>query len=211
MNMNATLQAMERKEFRRSELRKLRKEGHIPAVVYGSQSENKPIYLNESDLLRTIKDVGRNGVISLDVDGQKKNVILTDYQSDPLKKVLTHIDFLAVDMSKEVTATVRLVLTGDAAGVKDGGVMQQSLHEISVTATPNNIPSSIDVDVTHLQVGDTITVKDISGNQSYHIDHDEDQVIASILPPRQEKEISTGETQSEASPENLEGRETSAE
>lgn len=211
MNMNATLQAMERKEFRRSELRKLRKEGHIPAVVYGSQSENKPIYLNESDLLRTIKDVGRNGVISLDVDGQKKNVILTDYQSDPLKKVLTHIDFLAVDMSKEVTATVRLVLTGDAAGVKDGGVMQQSLHEISVTATPNNIPSSIDVDVTHLQVGDTITVKDISGKQSYHIDHDEDQVIASILPPRQEKEISTGETQSEASPENLEGRETSAE
>lgn len=211
MNMNGTLQAMERKEFRRSELRKLRKQGHIPAVVYGSQSENKPIYLNESDLLRTIKDVGRNGVISLDVDGQKKNVILTDYQSDPLKKVLTHIDFLAVDMSKEVTATVRLVLTGDAAGVKDGGVMQQSLHEISVTATPNNIPSSIDVDVTHLQVGDTITVKDIRGNQTYHIDHDEDQVIASILPPRQEKEISTGETQSEASPENLEGRETSAE
>ncbi|MBB6447473.1 50S ribosomal protein L25/general stress protein Ctc [Bacillus benzoevorans] len=209
--MNAVLQAKERKEFRRSELKKLRKEGQIPAVVYGSESENKSIYLNESDLLRTIKDIGRNGVISLDVEGQKKNVILTDYQSDPLKKVLTHIDFLAVDLSKEVTAAVRLVLTGDAAGVKDGGVMQQSLHEISVTATPNNIPSSIEVDVTGLQVAETMTVKDIRGAQSYHIDHDEDEVICSILPPRQEKEISTGETQSEASPENLEGRETGGE
>lgn len=208
MNMNAVLQAKERKEFRRSELKKLRKEGQIPGVVYGSKSANKAIYLNESDLLRTIKDIGRNGVISLDVNGQKENVILTDYQSDPLKKVLTHIDFLAVDMSKEVTAQVRLVLTGEAAGVKDGGVLQESLHEISVTATPNNIPSSIEVDVTNLQVAETITIKDISGNQSYHIDHDEDEVIASILPPRQEKEISTGEKQSEAPPENLEGRET---
>nr|WP_295970513.1 50S ribosomal protein L25/general stress protein Ctc [uncultured Bacillus sp.] len=206
--MNAVLQAKERKEFRRSELRKLRKEGHIPAVVYGSQSENKPIYLNESDLLKTIKDVGRNGVISLDVEGQKRNVILTDYQADPLKRELVHIDFLAVDLSKEVNATVRVVLTGEAAGVKDGGVMQQSLHEMLITATPNNIPSSIEVDVTHLQVAETITVKDISGNQPYHIDHDEDEVICSILPPRQEVEISTGETQSKASPENLEGRET---
>ena len=167
MNMNAVLQAKERKEFRRSELRKLRKEGQIPGIVYGSQSNNTPIYLSESELLKIIKDVGRNGVISLDVNGQKENVILTDYQSDPLKKELMHIDFLAVDMSKEVTATVRLVLTGTAAGVKDGGVMQQSLHEVSVKTTPDLIPSSIDVDVTNLQVAETITIKDIGGNQSY--------------------------------------------
>ena len=74
--------------------------------------------MSESELLKTIKDVGRNGVISLDVNGQKENVILTDYQSDPLKKELMHIDFLAVDMSKEVTATVRLVLTGDSCWCK---------------------------------------------------------------------------------------------
>ena len=110
--------------------------------------ESKPIYLSETDLLKTIKNVGRNGVISLDVDGQKQNVILTDYQSDPIKKGIVHVDFLAVDMSKEINANVRVVLAGDAAGVKDGGVMQQSLHEVSITATPNNIPPSIDVDVT---------------------------------------------------------------
>lgn len=206
--MNAVLQAKERKEFRRSELKKLRKEGQIPGIVYGSQSDNKPIYLSESELLKTIKDIGRNGVISLDVNGQKENVILTDYQSDPLRKELMHIDFLAVDMSKEVTATVRLVLTGTAAGVKDGGVMQQSLHEVSVKTTPDLIPSSIDIDVTNLQVAETITIKDIGENQSYRIEHNEDEVICSILPPRQETEISTGETQSEAPPENIEGRET---
>lgn len=206
--MNAVLQAQERKEFRRSELRKLRKEGKIPGVVYGSQSDNKPIYLSESELLRTIKDVGRNGIISLDVNGKKENVILTDYQADPLKKEIVHIDFLAVDMTKEVTANVRLVLTGTAAGVKDGGVLQQSLHEVSVTAKPDQIPSSIEVDVTHLQVSDVLTVKDISGQSAYQINHAEDEVVCSILPPKQEKEISTGEKQSEAPPENIEGRET---
>ena len=80
MNMNTVLQAKERKEFRRSELKKLRKEGQIPGIVYGAKSDNKPIYLSESELFKTIKVVGRNGVISLDVDGQKENVILTDYQ-----------------------------------------------------------------------------------------------------------------------------------
>ena len=207
--MSTVLQAKARNELQKSALTRLRNEGKVPAVVYGSKSESKPIYLNEIDLLKTIKNVGRNGVISLDVDGQKQNVVLTDYQSDPIKRGIVHVDFLAVDMSKEIKANVTLVLTGDAAGVKDGGVMQQSLHEVSITATPDQIPSSIDVDVTNLQVGETITLADIKAG-NYHFNHEEDVVIASILPPRQEEEISTGETQSESPQANLEGRETNA-
>ena len=209
MTMNAVLKAKERKEFRHSTLTQLRNEGNIPAVVYGAQAQTISIYLSEADLLKTIKDVGRNAVISLDVEGQKQNVILTDYQSDPLKKGIVHVDFLAVDMSQEINATVRVVLNGEAAGVKDGGVLQQSIHEISVTATPNNIPQTLDVNVTNLQVGETVTIADINADK-YKVNHEQDEVIASILPPRQEEEISTGETQSEASQDNLEGRETNA-
>ena len=102
----------------------------------------------KSDLLKTIKDVGRNGVISLDVNGNTQNVIVTDYQVDPLKNGFIHVDFLAVDMSKEITANVNVNLVGDAAGVKDGGVMQQSLFEVSIAAKPADIPPSIDIDVT---------------------------------------------------------------
>lgn len=206
--MSTVLQAMERKDKHRGALTKLRKEGNIPAVVYGPQKTNRSIFLSEADLMKTIKDVGRNGVISLDVNGTKENVILTDYQVDPLKNGFVHVDFLSVDMSKEITANVRLNLVGDAAGVKDGGVMQQSLFEISVNAKPADLPDAIDVDVTHLQVNETISVADIKG--AFTINHDEDEVVASILPPRQEEEISSGEKQGAGTPENEEGRETKA-
>ena len=203
--MSTVLQATERTDKRRGTLTKIRKEGNVPAIVYGAKKENTSIYLREMDLLKTIKDVGRNGVISLDVNGNTQNVIVTDYQVDPLKNGFIHVDFLAVDMSKEVTANVNVNLVGDAAGVKDGGVMQQSLFEVSIAAKPGDIPPSIDIDVTNLQVADTITVADIKELGNFTVNHEEDEVIASILPPRQEEVIDSGEKQGEAPPENGEG------
>ena len=203
--MSTVLQATERTDKRRGTLTKIRKEGNVPAIVYGAKKENTSIYLREIDLLKTIKDVGRNGVISLDVNGNTQNVIVTDYQVDPLKNGFIHVDFLAVDMSKEVTANVNVNLVGNAAGVKDGGVMQQSLFEVSIAAKPGDIPPSIDIDVTSLQVADTITVADIKELGNFTVNHEEDEVIASILPPRQEEVIDSGEKQGEAPPENGEG------
>lgn len=203
--MSTVLQATERTDKRRGTLTKIRKEGNVPAIVYGAKKENTSIYLREIDLLKTIKDVGRNGVISLDVNGNTQNVIVTDYQVDPLKNGFIHVDFLAVDMSKEVTANVNVNLVGNAAGVKDGGVMQQSLFEVSIAAKPGDIPPSIDIDVTNLQVADTITVADIKELGNFAVNHEEDEVIASILPPRQEEVIDSGEKQGEAPPENGEG------
>jgi large subunit ribosomal protein L25 len=203
--MSTVLQATERTDKRRGTLTRIRKEGNVPAIVYGAKKENTSIYLREVDLLKTIKDVGRNGVISLDVNGNTQNVIVTDYQVDPLKNGFIHVDFLAVDMSKEVTANVNVNLVGDAAGVKDGGVMQQSLFEVSIAAKPGDIPPSIDIDVTNLQVADTITVADIKELGNFTVNHEEDEVIASILPPRQEEVIDSGEKQGEAPPENGEG------
>ena len=203
--MSTVLQATERTDKRRGTLTKIRKEGNVPAIVYGAKKENTSIYLSEAQLLKTIRDVGRNGVISLDVNGNTQNVIVTDYQVDPLKNGFIHVDFLAVDMSKEVTANVNVTLIGDAAGVKDGGVMQQSLFELSIAAKPADIPPSIDIDVTNLQVADTITVADIKELGNFIVNHEEDEVIASILPPRQEEVIDSGEKQGEAPPENGEG------
>jgi large subunit ribosomal protein L25 len=203
--MSTVLHATERTDKRRGTLTRIRKEGNVPAIVYGAKKENTSIYLSEVQLLKTIKDVGRNGVISLDVNGNTQNVIVTDYQVDPLKNDFIHVDFLAVDMSKEVTANVNVNLVGDAAGVKDGGVMQQSLFEVSIAAKPADIPPTIDIDVTKLQVADTITVADIKGLGNFTVNHEEDEVIASILPPRQEEVIDSGEKQGEAPPENGEG------
>ena len=206
--MSPVLQATERKEFRKSALKKIRDHGDVPAVIYGSKVESKPVFVSYADLTKTIRSVGRNGVISLDVGGSKHNVILTEYQEDPLKKEIIHVDFLAVNQSSKINVDVRLVLVGEAAGVKDGGVLQQPLHQISISTTPANIPGQIEVDVTHLQVGETITIADIPTTGTFTIQHDEEEVVASILPPKQEEEINSGEQQADGHPENEEGRET---
>ncbi|NRD77470.1 50S ribosomal protein L25/general stress protein Ctc [Bacillus sp. BRMEA1] len=207
--MSAVLQAKERKGLHRGELKKNRENGHIPAVIYGAKVKNTPIFISSADFTKTIKDTGRNAVISLDVDGQKQDVILTDYQEDIIKKDIIHVDFLAVDKSSKITVEVRLALTGEAAGVKDGGVLQQPLHQVSVTTTPDNIPPQIEVDVSNYQVGETVKIEDILYQGDFTINHEAEEVIASILPPKQEDEINAGEQQEEGHPDNEEGRETS--
>jgi large subunit ribosomal protein L25 len=206
--MSTVLQAKERNEFRNSALREIREAGNIPAVIYGSKVESKPVFISSADLSKTIRMVGRNGVISLDVDGSKHDVILNDYQQDCIKKDIIHVDFLAVDQSSKISVNVRLILTGEAAGVKDGGVLQQTVHELSITSTPNEIPQQIEVDVSNLQVGETMKVSDILYQGSFTINHEEEEVIASILPPQQEEEINSGEQQEGGHPDNEEGRET---
>jgi len=207
--MGAVLKATERTASKGSNLRRLRQEGNIPAVVYGRNSESKSIYINSIEFLKTIRENGKNGVISLDVGGSQQDVMLTDYQQDHIKNEVLHADFLAVDKSSKVNASVRINLVGEAAGVKDGGVMQQPVHEVNITSTPGSIPPSIDVDVTNLQVGENLTLADIKTGD-YEINDDESTVLVSILPPKQEEEISTGEEQEPGQPENEEGRETEA-
>ena len=206
--MSTVLQAKERTELRHSALKQLRSNGNIPAIVYGAKVESKPVFVSSADLTKTIRTVGRNGIISLDIDGNKHDVILSDYQEDSFKKEILHVDFLAVDKSSKINVQVRLALVGDAIGVKDGGVLQQSIHELSITSTPDNIPQAIEVDITNLQVGETVVVGDIPEIGGFTINHEDEEVVASILPPRQEEEINSGEQQQEGHPDHEEGRET---
>ena len=207
--MGAVLKANERTSTQRSTLRKLREEGNIPAVVYGRTTDSKSIYVDSIEFIKTIRENGRNGVISLDVGGSQHSVMLTDYQEDHIKNEILHADFLVVDKSSKVHASVRVNLVGEAAGVKNGGVLQQPLHEVNITATPGNIPESIDVDITNLQVSENLTLADVkTGN--YEINDDENTVVVSILPPKVEEEINSGEEQEPGEPENEEGRETEA-
>ena len=181
--MATTLTVSERTDLRHSSLRKLRTEGNFPAVVYGNQKNPKTISIDEGTFLKVIKESGRNGVLSLEINGSKENVILTEYQQDPLKGNIIHADFLIVNMSQELNVDVRIDLVGEAEGVKSGGVLQQSLHTITVSAKPDQIPGSIEYDVSSLQIGDSIIIADLNTDGSYTITQDEDEVIASILPP----------------------------
>jgi large subunit ribosomal protein L25 len=206
--MSTILEAKERTDLQYSSLRKIRSAGNIPAVIYGKKVASKPVMVSSADLIKTIRSVGRNGVISLNIDGATQDVVLSDYQEDFIKKEIIHADFLAVDKSSKITVSVRLALTGEAAGVKDGGVLQQPVHELSITATPSEIPQQIEMDVTSLQVGETLTIADLLYQGTFTINHEADEVIASILPPKVEAEINAGEEQEPGHPDNEEGRET---
>ncbi|GIN93510.1 50S ribosomal protein L25 [Siminovitchia terrae] len=186
------LKAKERTSDRHSQIRELREQGGIPAIVYGYKTENTPISINNAEFTKTMREVGRNGVISLDVEGKKLNVVLHEYQEDPIKKEVIHADFLAVDMSQEIEANVRVELSEDAEGVRNGGVLQQILHEVVVTAKPDEIPEVISVDISGLGIGETISIAEIRGNYSITINHEDDEPIATILAPRVEEPAEEG-------------------
>lgn len=209
--MEAALKGSERTQFNNSSIRQIREDGYLPAVVYGQKKESRPIFVNSADFLKLMRENGRNGIFNLTVNDQKYPVMLTDLQKDSLKGTLLHADFQIIDLSSEVEVEVNVNLVGEAQGVKDGGVLQQPFHHLSIRALPDEIPQSIDLDITGLEVGQALTIGDIQTGGRYTINHDPSEAVVSILPPRQEKEIDSGEQQEEGQPESQEGRETPAE
>lgn len=182
----ATLQADIREDLRGSKLRKIRNQGGVPAVVYGKAIENSPITVEEIALIKTIRENGRNAVIKLALSGKQTDVMITDIQVDPLKNNIVHVDFYAVDMKKELDANVPVQLIGEPIGVQAGGVLQQSLYEISVRALPNELPESIEIDVSGLEINDSMQVKDLAGGANYQINNDPEESVLSVLPPTEE-------------------------
>lgn len=172
-----------------SKLTNLRGAGNVPGVVYGYQTETTPITVSEIELIKTLRESGRNGVINMEVDGKTLNVVLSDFQRDALKGSFKHVDFLAVNMADELEVNVTVHLLGDSAGEKAGGVVNQPNREILIKVKPSDIPDSIEVDVAKLEIGGTITVGDIRGTVSYEILDEDDFILVSVTAPRTQEEI----------------------
>lgn len=189
--MATTVKTQTRDIAQQSNLTKLRDEGFVPAVVYGYKTDTSSIAVSEKDLLKTLREVGRNGVMSLDVDGKKVNVVLSDYQMDVLKGKFVHADFLAINMSDELEVSVTVVPTGDSVGVNEGGVLNQSNREVTIKVKPSAIPESIEVDVTELAIGDTLTVGDIREKSEFNILNEDDFALVSVTAPRSDEELET--------------------
>jgi large subunit ribosomal protein L25 len=193
--MSTVLKAKARSNQRRSQLSELRAQGNVPAVVYGYQVENTPIFINGAEFLKTMREVGRNGVIALDVDGKTLNFILHEYQEDSIRKEVIHADFLVVDLTVAIEANVRVEILGDAAGA---GIVQHALLELGITAKPDEIPEVISVDIAGLEIGESVSVGDIRGNYSCVINHEDDEAIVSIQPPREEEPEASEEADNSA-------------
>jgi len=184
----------------RSDLKTLRKIGKVPAIVYGYGTKNTSVKVDEVEFIKVIREVGRNGVIELGVGSKTIKVMVSDYQFDPLKNQITHIDFLAINMSEERTVEVPVQLTGEAVGAKEGGVVEQPLFDLEVTATPDNIPESIEIDISELDVNDSYSVADIKVSGDFTIENDPEESVVTVVPPTEEpteEEIEAMEGESE--------------
>lgn len=189
IHMGIQLAAKSREDLKRSATTAFRKEGFVPGVVYGKEKTTKAIAINEIELVKMVRDEGRNAIISLDVEnGEKVDVMLHDYQMDPIRNELVHVDFYVVDMSEEMEATVPLTLVGEAAGSKAGGVLQQPLFELVVLAKPRDIPEEISIDVTSLEIGDVLAISDLPKGENYSFVDEEDTTVVTVTAPEVEEE-----------------------
>lgn len=176
-----TLVAQERKDFKRSTLKSLRNDGRIPAIVYGREIDTKSIFIKNKELRNVIKGVGRNGIISLNVNGEPKDVILRTYQNNPVTKDILHVDFLQVDNHTEIDTSVSVILKGTSNGEKVGGVAKQFLHELNITAKVNDLPDSIEIDITNFEIGHTVQIADIKKEYSNcTFKHEDEEAIMMV-------------------------------
>ncbi len=199
--MSTTIQSEARVPSKQSVLTDLRKEGYVPAVVYGYKTEATSISVKERELLKTLQITGRNGVIKLNVDGKDINVVLNDYQSDVLKGEIQHADFLAINMTEELEVDVLVNLVGESVGVKEGGVLQQPNREVTIKVKPSDIPDTFDIDISTLQIGEAITVAEIRAKSKYEILNEDDHSLVLISSPRTAAEMEELESEPSESAE----------
>ena len=157
----------------------MRRQGKIPAVVYGNM-ETTSITIDEKEFAAKFRTVSENTIIDLKIDGVSRDVLVKDYQEDIRQGKILHIDFYAIDRDKLLRSRVPVRLTGSARGARDGGIVEQHIHEIDVECKPHDLPAEFLIDVTSLESGRGIHVRDIPVPSGVRILSNSDQAVVSI-------------------------------
>lgn len=179
---NVQLNAEIRNDFTRASRRRIRQDGGLPAVVYGSDSESIPVSVNLKETAKLFH-TGRSEVFDLKIKGSDSvPVLIKDVQKRDGKVV--HVDFLHISMNKTVRVTIALDYQGTAKGTKTGGILQIQETEVEVEGLPGNLPSTIELDVSELDVGDKLTVADIKLPKGITLCASSEEVLASVIIPR---------------------------
>ena len=185
--------------------KEVRRNGEIPAVLYGLK-DNLSFSVCPDNLKDILTAKGQNALIDLNLEGNKKRkVILKEFQSHPLKERWVHVDFLEVDVTKTVKVSVNVHLIGKSAGEKMGGLVNQVLKSIHVECLPVDIPQSVDLDVTAVELGQVLHVSDLSLPDKVTILHQPNEVILSVHLEKvkeeettEDEELAEGETEATA-------------
>ena len=181
------LEVFNRESLGKQANKKYRKDGFIPAVIYGKNKDNLNILVDPIKLKKLLKnEAGENTIIEMKLDKSdlKKNVLLKDAHLDTLTSDPLHLDFYEITEGMDVKVSAPLLFTGKPEGVKNGGVIQTLSNEIKIECLPTNIPNIIEIDISDLNIGDTLRVKDIKPMNGIEILSNPESTIISVLAPR---------------------------
>ena len=185
--------------------RSLRREGRVPAVLYGSGTETVSLSVDahELELMFNSPKYSR-GLINLTVGTDQtidKTVMIKELQTDPVKQNFIHVDFHEIKMDKKIHTTVQVTLTGICKGVEAGGTLQVVRRELEIYCLPMNIPEQIEIDITDIDIGESIHVEDIQAGDGIEIPYETNFTIATVVSPRAEE----AEAEEEGAEEQAEG------
>ena len=188
-----TLTAKKRETLSKGNLKASRKQGLIPSVVYGAGEKTTPLFINEKDLTKILRTgSATNVIIKLQYNSTVKNVLMKEIQKDVLSLKPLHIDFQIVSMEKEVEVNVPIKITGEAPGVKSqGGILEHITREIRVRCLPAKIPAAVSVDVSSLNIGNNITLKELKVAADVEVMGDPNLIILHIVAPTKIEEVAT--------------------
>jgi large subunit ribosomal protein L25 len=195
-----------------AESRRLRRQGLIPGVLYGREAP-VPITIPERDLRAALTTKGGlNAVLDVVVDGgNPHSSVLKEYQQDPVRGLITHVDLQEVRLDQPIHATVPLHLVGEAAGANEGGVLSQVTTELNVEALPMEVPEHIDADVSEMHIGDTLRLEAIPAPAGVKLLDAPETVIATVTQPTRVEEPEPEEEEVEGEvPEGEEAEEGAA-
>jgi large subunit ribosomal protein L25 len=182
MATTATISATARAETGKGVARKLRAAGEIPAVIYGHKRAAQSITVPARDLDRLLARISAaNTVVELSIDGTTSRTLIREIQRHPFKRQLLHVDFQELVAGETVTVKIPLVLVGTSDGVRTGGgVLDQVLYSLEIECDPASMPNHIDVDVTHVGVGESVHVRDLVLPQGITVLDDADASVLSV-------------------------------
>jgi large subunit ribosomal protein L25 len=182
--MKIDLTAATFKTEKKGDVKRLRKDGRIPAVLYGHKEKTKQIYVEQKKFRQVLDALKQETVIvNLKVGSKSYPCVIKSLQRNPLNEELLHIDFQHIHKKERIRATVPIHAVGDAPGVEKGGILDMHLHEVVVRCLPDALPSHIDVDVSNLDLGETIHLKDLrTANLGFELSLE--TTVVSVLVPR---------------------------
>jgi len=202
------LSAETRSDTGKGAAKKMRRAGRIPAILYGRGQEGVSLSLGNKEVSHLLANPGAmTNVLELEITdsgkSSKKNILVKKIQKHPFREEVLHMDLLEIALDQKISVMVPIELAGESEGVKMGGILEMKRRELEITSLPNQIPDTIVIDITELQIGDAVHVEDITPPDGAQISFESNFTVLSVVAPAaeiEEEEAEEEEAEGEAAP-----------